>query len=559
MANTKTSALTELAPGAVVDGDFFLVLDTSDTTQGAGGSLKKIGLGGLQAAANAAALNDIGAPGKQGFGVGIAPTIPSGYAAMAGTYDKGSDNYGNYRYSDGSVMCWVPAFYFRIGHASNPTYALHGVNSISIVPLSAYASEAAANAASYYLHRAFVNAGANQLGFFRDKYDCSANGVIASSIRNAAPMVSGPGAGQTGFSAVTGGVNNYGGAISAAKSRGTQFFPESVFIADALCRISEAHAQAAVSQTYCAWFDASGVRNYPKGNDNSALRSEADVSKNAAGAVTFTTAGAGAASSFALTGSGVPFARTTHNGQANGIADVAGNIYKINPGMTCIAAAKTITGATQANPVSITIAAHGYTTGDVVQIGSVGGMTQINDKLFQITVTGTNTFTLDACDGTGFGAYTSGGSATKGVFYTLKTSVDIAAVTSGATLSTDHWGATGVAAQFDAFTPVWRTDYPNNGLGLRYGNAAVAVFDMATAGGRVNAMMGMPAALGVSSGGSNAMGLDYFYQYIRDQLCVLSRGSWNAGSYAGSRFRVLHYNWTVAATDVGFACASYLP
>ena len=89
MADTKTSALTELAPGAVVDGDYFLVLDTSDTTQGAGGSLKKIGLGGLQAAANAAALNDIGAPGKQGFGVGIAPTIPSGYAAMAGTYDKG--------------------------------------------------------------------------------------------------------------------------------------------------------------------------------------------------------------------------------------------------------------------------------------------------------------------------------------------------------------------------------------------------------------------------------------------------------------------------------------
>lgn len=514
------------------------------------------------AAFGATSTNDIGVPGDAGFGVGICPAVPAGYTPMAGYTEVLSENYGNYQYSDGSVMVWIPAFYFRTGHAANPTYASYGPNSIDVKPLSYFADEATANAASYYLHRAFVNAGANQLGLFRDKYDCSANGTTASSIKNAIPMVSGPnlvGTPQIGFTAVTGGVNAYYGCIPAAKSRGEKFFPESVFIADALCRLSEAHAQAAISTTHCAWFDITGVRNYPKGNDNNALKSEADVTQNgASGAVVFTSAGTTTYPNFALTGSGAPFARTTHNGQACGVADVAGNIYKINPGLTCIATAKNITAATQANPVAITIAAHGYSTGDTVQITSVGGMTQLNDKLFLITVTSADTFTLDACNGTGFGAYTSGGSAIKGVFYTLKESVDIATVTSGTTLATDHWGATGVAAQFDAVTLNFATTYPNNAYAQRFGNGVNAVFDMSTANGRALTMLGLPAAAGMSTAGSNAMGADYYYQYMRDQLCVISRGSWNHGSLAGSRNRLLAYARTDAHTHVGCACASYL-
>lgn len=564
----------------------------------------------LAAFANTAA-NDIGVPGAAGFGVGICPALPAGYTPMAGYTEVLNKNYGNYQYSDGSVMCWIPAFYFRLGHASNPTYATYGVNSIDIKPLSFFATETAANAASYYLHRAFVNAGANQPGFFRDKYDCSQNGTIASSIANAIPMVSGPsseaatatvnakaytilsvgttdftligaasntvglrftatGAGtgtgtvsqQIGFVGCTANgqtpANAYYGAMQAAKSRGNKFFDESVFIADALTRISDAHAQAATSATYCAWYDATGVRNFPKGNDNNALKSEADVTLNGAGAVTWTTAGSSVYPAFALTGSGVPFARTTHNGQACGVADTAGNIYKINPGLTCIAAAKTITAATQANPVALTITAHGYTTGDVVQVESVVGMTQLNSKMYKLTVVDANTVTLDAVNGTGFTAYTSGGTSTKGVFYALKTSVDIAAVTSGASTATDHWGATGVAAQFDAVTMNFATTYPNNGFDQRFGNGANAVFDMSTSNGRTLAMMGMPAAAGMSTAGSNAMGTDYYYQYVRDQLCVISRGYWAGGSSAGGRVRGLDSFRTVANAAGGFACASYL-
>lgn len=548
--------------------------------------------------------NYIGVPGTAGFGVGICPSLPAGFVPLPGSTDPLSANYGNYQFSDGSVMVWIPAFYLRLGHASNPTYAAYGINSVDIKALSAYPTEAEANADGYYLHRAFVNAGANQLGFFRDKYDCSLNGNVASSIKNAMPMVSGPasmattamvagtqytvltvgttdytlvggtnvvgarftatgpGAGtgtvsqQVGFLGATANgqapSNIYAGAINAARSRGAKFVPETAFMADALSRLSEAHAQAATSATYCAWYDSTGVKNYPKGNNNGALKDFDDTS------VTFTGAGVAAYPAFALTGSGTPFAKTTHNGQACGVTDVAGNIWKINPGMTCIAASKAITGATQTNPVRLTIAAHGYATGRLAMVTGVVGMTQINDKVYKLTVIDADTVSLDGVDGTTFSAYTSGGSCTTGTFHLLKPSVDVAALTSGTTLATDHWGATGVAAQFDAVEPNFATTYPSNGFVQRFGNAANAVFDWETQAGRALAMAGMPAAGGVSVSGTNQMGLDYFYQYIRDQLCVMSRGYWADGSFAGSRSRSLYSTRTYASTSVGFAASRYL-
>ena len=548
--------------------------------------------------------NYIGVPGTAGFGVGICPSLPAGFVPLPGSTDPLSVNYGNYQFSDGSIMVWIPAFYLRLGHASNPTYAAYGVNSIDIKALSAFPSEAEANADGYYLHRAFVNAGANQLGFFRDKYDCSLNGNVASSIKNAMPMVSsptsmaatsmvagtqytvltvgttdytlfggtnvvgarftaaGPGTGtgtvsqQVGFLGATANgqapSNLYAGAINAARSRGAKFVPETVFMADALSRLTEAHAQAATSATYCAWYDSTGVKNFPKGNNNNALKDIDDTS------VTFTGAGVAAYPAFALTGSGTPFAKTAHNGQACGVTDVAGNIWKINPGLTCIAAIKTITGATQTNPVRLTITGHGYITGKPAMITGVVGMTQINDKIYRLTVIDADTVSLDGVDGTAFAAYTSGGSCITGTFYALKPSVDVAALTSGATLATDHWGASGVAAQFDAIELQLNTTYPNNGLVQRFGSGATAVFDWSTPEGRALAMTGMPAVGGFSIAGTNLMGGDYYDQSIRDQLCVLSRGPWSNGFAAGSRHRNLLYSRASANSNVGLAAARYL-
>jgi hypothetical protein len=72
-------------------------------------------------------------------------------------------------------------------------------------------------------------------------------------------------------------------------------------------------------------------------------------------------------------------------------------------------AAQTITGATNASPIQITIANHGLGTGETVVVASVGGNTAANGT-WVITVTGANTFTLNGP--TGNGAYTSGGTAT---------------------------------------------------------------------------------------------------------------------------------------------------
>jgi hypothetical protein len=73
-----------------------------------------------------------------------------------------------------------------------------------------------------------------------------------------------------------------------------------------------------------------------------------------------------------------------------------------------------ISGATQANPVSITSTNHGLQTGDRVRFASVGGMTQINSNNYSVVRVDNNTFTLKTLagadvDGTGFGAYSSGG------------------------------------------------------------------------------------------------------------------------------------------------------
>lgn len=68
-----------------------------------------------------------------------------------------------------------------------------------------------------------------------------------------------------------------------------------------------------------------------------------------------------------------------------------------------------ISHISQANPGEVTTAlAHGYSTGDFVYITSVTGMTEVNNKGYEITVTGGSTFTI-GLDTSGFTAYAGGG------------------------------------------------------------------------------------------------------------------------------------------------------
>jgi len=72
---------------------------------------------------------------------------------------------------------------------------------------------------------------------------------------------------------------------------------------------------------------------------------------------------------------------------------------------------KTITGATKANPVVITSAAHGFANGDKVYISGVNGMTQLNGKVYTVAGTATNTFQLSGVNGTGYSTFSTSSSS----------------------------------------------------------------------------------------------------------------------------------------------------
>lgn len=506
-------------------------------------------------ASSTAVTNSIGIPGTQGFGVGVASTLPAGMAPIAGYNDVTSANYGNYMYADASVMVYIPKFYYKVGTGSNGLV----VNRVDIRGTDLCPTTAACNNDGYALHRAFIDGGAEKAGFFFDKYEASRNakgtGYVASSIKDGNPLSTHADHNPvTGLTAVS--TNAYWSTIIAAKARdgvngavnaNSIFHVGSMYQYSALAMLSLAHGQAATATTYCAWYDATGVTNFPKGNNNNALKDANDAT------VVYVTDGY---SNAGKTGSAGLFSKTTHNGQANGIADINGNMWEVGLGMTAIAAAKTITAATQANPCAITIASHGYTTGDDVMILSVGGMTQVNDKIYKITVVDANTFTLDGIDSSAYTAYTTGGSSTKGTFYAAKQATSMKSFTSGTSAATDHWGATGVAAMMDAIS------FPmvsGGAFAQKLGNSTNQVFSEATSGaGWLATGLALPKdSGGVSTAGTNLYGTDYYYQYIRNELFPIVGGGWSNSATAG----VFARNWGAGRADsngdVGFRCACY--
>lgn len=269
-------------------------------------------------------FNDIGEQGKIGFGMGITNKLRQGLSQMQGTAIKGHQNWGNYQYSDGSIMGYVPAFYYRWGHADSPRFTKYGVNALDVKSIHDFEGVDAANEAGYALHRAFYDNDNIMDGFFVDKYQASNNGGIASSIKNGNPLSSSTANNPySGLNGTPG--NNNAGAIDAVKTRGADFFVTTIFIQRALSLLSMAHAQAATSSAACAWYDATGVNNFPKGCNNNALRDANDT--------TVVYSGTGY-SNAGKTGSAKPFAKTTHNGQDSGIADLNGNMFEVALGLT---------------------------------------------------------------------------------------------------------------------------------------------------------------------------------------------------------------------------------
>lgn len=585
--------------------------------------------------------NSIGTPGELGFGVGVCPPelLPAGFTPMQGYNNPASENYGNYQFTDGSVMVWIPKFYYRMhswklitaiskanlaqvtidahGFANgnkiyianvggmtqangsiytvtvvdadnitigvdssaysaytsggvaakafadgfNDTIVAYHTNSVQIKGRETYQTAAAANADGYALHRAFYDGGKEQKGFFIDKYKASkvANGTgyTAASIKGGKPLSSS--SAHNPYADLTGGANYHYSTIDLAHRRdgangnvnaSSIFHVKSVFQNAALAMLSLAHGQYSQTTTNCAWYHA--TNNFPKGCNGNTFKDADDttVVYNSDGYV---------ANKSCTTGSAQQFSKTTHNGQASGVSDLNGGMWEVSIGMTAIAGTKTISGISAANPAEITTSAnHGLSNGDFIMIDSIAAgtlATAINSKIWQVTKTADDKFTI-VLDSSALSAWSSGGTVTYGTFYAAKTATAMKSFTHTNTLATDHWGATGVAAMMDSFVPPFKSGYA---YGILMGSGTNQVLSEATSGaGWLLTGMGFPkAGTGVDATGTNLFGKDYFYQYIVNELCLISSGHWYYTTNAGVWAAHWYYTRTNANYYIGFRLACY--
>ena len=243
---------------------------------------------------------DIGIPGNIGFGVGAVPSgmLPADWTRKDGHKDAASDNYGNVLDPTGSVMVWVPRFYFRW-------------NVDNTVDISGAAKD------GYALHIAFIDGGEEKAGVFVDKYGCGNVAGVFASKQGIDPCSTHPDHNPIASLNNTP-PNRYGGLYEAVKTRSADHLLTSIFIYNALATLAHAAGKAGAN---CAFADVAPY--HPKGCNNNALKDTNDTS------VTFTGSGY---SNCAMTGSGVPFAKTTHNGQNSGVADLNGNMYEVASG-----------------------------------------------------------------------------------------------------------------------------------------------------------------------------------------------------------------------------------
>ena len=248
--------------------------------------------------------------GTLGFGVGVCPEDVSklGMEPLPGCDDVKNDNYGNYIHKpSGSIMCWIPAFKYRVNDTSTNSVQVWDVND----------PECPSNAV---LHRAFINGGIEKSGFFCDKYICSpdAANTMGISVKNGSVLSLSTSA---FFTNRTSQLANCSGrlddAITASRARGAGFQCMSVFQLGALRLLTLAHAQASKSAEFNAWYDSSGQHNLPKGATNGSGK---DYNRP------------NGTWQSGLTGSCSVFAESTHNGQNSGVADLKGILFQVVTG-----------------------------------------------------------------------------------------------------------------------------------------------------------------------------------------------------------------------------------
>lgn len=298
--------------------------------------------------------------GQQGFGVGVYPGDPAdltamGLSPMDGCEDPTSENYGNYKHTNRSIMCCVPAFCYRLGSSNAPSYSRDGANALEIRGASEFPQFAHNKAFvdgdadfgnGWILHRAFVDGGKMKNCFFMDKYLCSNNGSgQAASIKNADWLMCLYN--NSSYTTKTMGGDGLGyDAITLSRARGDYYSLTTVYQWSAMTMLSLAHGQAATSTNYCAWYDSAHTANFPKGATNREGTDYIDIS------IKYNVHSYG--SVYAKTGSSNNAEKVSHNGQLCGIMDVAGMCNQL-----CIGA--TNKSSAEVGLMKLSVSAHDFT------------------------------------------------------------------------------------------------------------------------------------------------------------------------------------------------------
>ena len=201
---------------------------------------------------------DIGEMGRPGFGVGFPDATEDelaqiGLAPMHETYDKTSDNYGNFMSDFGGVFVFIPHFFVRYGSEKSSVYETYGVNSIDIKRHQEYATEAAANADGYFTPRGFYDGSSTQWkqGVFIQKYEPFAKAVGGVNY----PYGDGTAYGWVNIAPPD--------MMTAAKKLGPDYHVATAFTHEVAEIILIAQAQHAICIANCAWWQSKGGANYP--------------------------------------------------------------------------------------------------------------------------------------------------------------------------------------------------------------------------------------------------------------------------------------------------------
>ncbi len=142
----------------------------------------------------------------------------------------------------------------------------------------------------------------------------------------------------------------------------------------------------------------------------------------------------------------VPFIRSRSVAYVLEFGDLYVRFY-FNRGLVLTGSTSSLVGVTAANPPVVTTSgAHGYSNGQDVYITGASGMTQINNRFFKVANVTSTTFELQDMfgsdvDGTGYDAYTSGGTVDKP--YEVVSPYSAAALTTSAGEFALDWAQSG--------------------------------------------------------------------------------------------------------------------